>query len=327
MSVKSALRKMGRAFRAKDEAAFDDAIEELEEGLDKGKGRDEEEPETIEVHNHIPDGFSRDTSIGEVPPKEGSEKTFDEAPPWFEEHKKATDAFMKKMSDDIAALSRDRRGRDEEIIEDPDDPELDAEEENLEMTDRGRRNQDEPAERQEMAERIKEKEKERPNNDEANKEILGELEFEAPPGTGDRARKARDSRYLEEAFQEAVSKAELLAPGIRLPTFDKAASPTRTAKAIFALRRTALDLAYNKPETRGVIDSAMSGRALDTKRMKPSHARVLFSTVAGVIGSDNNRRATDRSTGQGAQRHDAPAGLQSVADINKRNREHYAARH
>lgn len=324
MSVKSAFRKLGRAFKAQDAGAFDDAIEELEEGLEKDRGHDEE-PETIEVHNHIPD--ARDTTMGELPPLNGGEKAFDEAPPWFAEHKKATDAMLEQMSKDIKLL-KDRRGRDngEEIIGElePEEPEMDAEEENLEMADR-RRSRDEPSEREEMAERIRENGGDRRgrNDDEANREILGELEFEAPPGTGDRARKARDSRYLDEAFQDTVSKAEVLAPGIRLPTFDKAAPPVRTAKTLFALRRTALDLAYNKPETRGIIDGAMSGRALDTKQMRPGQARVLFNTVASVVGSDNNRRATD--SGGVIQRRsiDAPAGLQSTADINKRNREFY----
>lgn len=332
MSVKSALRKMTRAFKAKDESAFDDAIEELEEGLEgDGKGRDnEEDPETIEVHNHIPDGLfgrdNRDTALGEVPPREGGEKAFDEAPPWFEEHKKATDAMFKKMADSIEELrnGEDRRGRDneEEVFE---DVSLEDDEGNLEMSDR--RGRDEPSEREEMAERIRENGGSKDRRDEANREILGELEFEAPPGTGDRARKARDSRYLAEAFQDTVSKAELLAPGIRLPTYDKAASPVRTVKAINRLRQTALDLAYGKPETRGVIEGALSGRALDTKRMRMGHTRMLFSTVAGVIGSSNNQRATDRGNNQSTHRNDQVAGIQSVADINKRNREHYAPRH
>ena len=37
--------------------------------------------------------------------------------------------------------------------------------------------------------------------------ILGELEYEAPPGTGDKARAAKDSAYLEDSFQDAVAKA------------------------------------------------------------------------------------------------------------------------
>jgi len=313
--------RMSRAFATKDEKAFEDAMDALEENLEKTG--DEEEPDTIEVHNHIPDSM-RDT-MGEMPTKEATGPQFDrrgrdaeeeEAPPWAKKMQEANDARFKSMSDSIENLLKGKKGsEDRHHDEEPD--------ENLEM-DR-RRNTDEPSEREEMAERIRENSKDR-NRDEANKEILGELEFEAPPGTGDRARRAKDSAYLEDAFQDTISKAEVLAPGITVPTFDKKASPVKTFRAIDTLRKTALDLAYNKADTRGVIDQAMSGRTLDSKVMSFGARRVLFNAAASQVGGDNNRRATDHTitTNNGGHR---PAGvIQSIADINKVNREKFARR-
>lgn len=331
-TFKSAIRSLGRAFRAKDEAGFDEALGELEESVEDMHDAGEEDPDTIEVHNHLPDGFMRDTAIGELPEKGGSVSSpaFDgeEAPPWFKKHEEATDKRFKSMADSIASLKGDRRRNndetpeEEEIIEGQEDS---SEDPNMGM-DR-RRNTDEPSEREEMAERMRENGADRRNSDEANKAILGELEFEAPPGTGDKAKKARDSKYLEEAFQDTVSKAEVLAPGYTVPTFDAKAPPVKTFRAIDRLRRSTLDLAYNKPETRGVIDQALSGRTFDSKRISFGHARVLFNVVAGAAAASNNSRATD--TRQGAAdnngaTHRVAGSVQSLADINKRNAEVYA---
>jgi hypothetical protein len=348
MSLKSALRKMSRAFATKDERAFDEAMEEFENKLEK----DESPEEAIEIHNHIP---GQHDSMGELPSKEFnvSSPAFDgdEAPPWFKKHEEATDARFKKMNDSFEDFikgkkkegeeaedrQRDRRDGPTEGGEHPSWPGgefpsggirgdrhgKDESEEEREEGERGEDRRDNEEENLEMdRQRDRSRDRGRANNDEANKEILGELEFEAPPGTGDRAMKAKDSKYLEEAFQDAVAKAEVLAPGLRLPTFDRAAKPSRTLNDIVKLRRTALDLAYNQPATRGIIDQAMSGRTMDSKRMSLSSARVLFNSVASAVASSNNSRATDRGyEGGGVRTNTNGARIQTLADINKVNRE------
>lgn len=320
MSVKTALRKLSRAFAAKDADSFDEALGELEEKMEDAEPKD---PDTIEVHNHIPDGAHFDTALGEMPPRTGgdrrsrdeSEEGGDE-PPWFKKHREANDATLKKMNDSIENLMKgkekepgeegeDSRPRDEDPSEELSPGETDP---NLEM------------------DRLWDRRDRHAPNDEANKEILGELEFEAPPGTGDRARRAKDSVLLEDAFQDALAKAEVIAPGIRLPAFDAKLAPAKTVGKLVQLRRTALDLAYNQPATRGVIEQAIGGRTLDSKRMSIGAARVLFNAVAGQVGQGNNQRATDRSgtfePGGGART--SGAAIQSLADINRVNRERSA---
>jgi uncharacterized protein len=331
---KRALRGLSRAFAAKDERAFDEALGELEETAEDAEeeGEGEEEPETVEIHNHIPD--SRDTALGELPGMDRGRSANDgEMPPWFKEHKESTDRQFKAMRDSLEELRGERGGEDRRDRHNDDLGEGEAEEENLEMED-GRRNNDEPSERQEMGERIREnertggpKDRRTRNDDESNKEILGELEFEAPPGTGDRARRARDSAFLDESFQEVVSRAEVIAPGVSLPTFDSKASPVRTMRAIDKLRRTTLDLAYGQAGTRGLIDSALSGRTFDSKRLSISNARVLFNVVADRVGSTNNNRATDRRAGSAPRNDGQLAGVQSLADMNKRNNDFWKGKH
>jgi uncharacterized protein len=335
-SLRRALRGLSRAFEAKDHKAFDEAVGELEEMAEDVEGGEEDprDPDTVEIHNHIPD--SRDTALGELPGKDPARTgTGDgEMPPWFKEHKEQTDKQFKAMRDSIAELrGEDRRDR-RDGEEDPMEGDESAAENNLEMEDS--RHRDEPSEREEMGERIRENERtggpkdrrDRRNDDEANKEILGELEYEAPPGTGDRARRARDSAYLEDSFQEVVSRAEVIAPGIALPTFDAKSSPVKTMRAIDKLRRTTLDLAYVEPATRGLIDTALSNRTFDSKKMSISNARVLFNVVADRVGSTNNSRATDRRSG-GAERQNQGqvAGVQSLAQINTRNQDFWKGKH
>lgn len=300
MSMKSALRKLQRAFSAKDATAFDDAMEELETKADSQDA--EKEPDTIEVHNHIP-GPGNNDGIGELPPKDPAKTDTrdDEQPEWFKNFSKDCMDRFKSMDDKFEAFGKKKD--DDVVAAKNDDPaDLDP---NLEMDRKGGRDA---------------------KDDEANKSILGELEFEAPPGTAvDKAYKAKDSAYLEDSFQDAVSKAEILAPGIRVPTFDRAAAPVKTAKALFGLRKTALDLAYAKPETRGMIDSALGGRTFDSKAMPNGSARVLFNAVAAQAARDNNERSTDTrgvrpASGGG---HAVGGKLTSLASINERNKEKY----
>lgn len=319
MSVKSALRKMQRAFAAKDLASFDDAMEELEDKV--GDEAEKKEPDAIEIHNHIPNNDAAgdpdrnaieihnhipgQDAIGEVPPmdKDEFDTRDDEQPEWLKKFSKDCMDRFKSIDDKFEAMGK----KDPDDAEDDVDPEMMGSKEdegNLEMD--ARRGKD-------------------AKDDEANKKILGELEFEAPPGTNDKARKAKDSMYLEDSFQDAVSKAEILAPGIRIPAFDKASAPIKTAKVLFGLRRTALDLAYSKPETRGTIDAAMGGHTFDSKALPNSSVRVLFNAVASQVARDNNARSTTDSHGAHTVTNGQVAGkLTSLAGINERNRERFA---
>lgn len=353
-SFKTIVRRLGRAFEAKDSRAFDEALEDLEEHAEESK--DESSEEGIEIHNHMPGNHD---TIGEMPPAGGSVSSpaFDnEPPPWA----KKMQEDMKSCMDSVEGLKKwaEEEGREPEHSEDRrhddrrhddrrhddrrhddrrhddrrdgglenlgehaehSEDRRDEEDPNLEMD---RRHGDRHRDRRHDDRRHDDR-RDRRMDDEANKEILGELEFEAPPGTGETIT-AKDSAFLEEPFQEVVSKAEALAPGIRLPTFDRRDRPVKTLRAMDSLRRTALDLAYNKAETRGAIDQAMSGRTMDSKRMSVASTRVLFNAVASAVESSNNRRATDHSVQTSNGRNNSGARIQSLSDINKANREKYA---
>src|SRR5262249_47744554 len=157
------------------------------------------------------------------------EVTGDDLPPAFKEHMKQTDAKFRTLNAAMSELGAglkkffEQEGQEPEHAGDDEEEMVVGDDEEEVVTDA-------------LPSGVPSK------ND--TKEILGELEFEAPVGTGDCARRAKDSVYLGDSFQDTLAKAEVLAPGIALPTFDVKAAPKRTLDSIIKLRKTALDLAY-----------------------------------------------------------------------------------
>jgi len=149
-----------------------------------------------------------------------------------------------------------------------------------------------------------------------DKETEGQLEEEAPVGTGDRARKATDSAYLADSYRDTIALAEIIAPGIKVPTFDHKAAPKVSFKNICGLRRQALDLAFVQPATRSLVEEVMGGKQLDTKKMSCDAIRTIFKAVGAMKKAIN----TDATRGQDHMGHSQEirtSRIQSVADIGK----------
>lgn len=159
-------------------------------------------------------------------------------------------------------------------------------------------------------------------NDKSKDEMIeGTLQMEAPPGTNDAA-KAKDSSFLADAYQDTVAIAEILAPGMSVPTFDRNAAPKKTLDTISKVRGDALELAYNlSPITRGFIDQ-IHGRRLDLAKMTHDSIRTLFKSVGAMAKQANN--------GHSNARHDTRSdnkkkgGIRTLADLNRANTEFYA---
>lgn len=238
--------------------------------------------------------------------KEAEDKARDEAEKEAEEKKKAEDAARDKARD--AAEEHGKRldtleEGHKKILEKLDD--LSAK-----VGDRARDEEEEERKR-------KEKEAaDKARDDEAEEEMAEE----APAGTGDKARKARDSAFLEDSFQDTVALAEILAPGIAIPTFDRAAAPIKSLDQLCGLRRKALDLAYVQAETRNMIDEVLAGKEFNLKEMKCNRVRDLFRAVGAMKRKANNTsapRGWARDTGE-------KTTPRTLADINKMNRERFA---
>lgn len=121
-----------------------------------------------------------------------------------------------------------------------------------------------------------------------------ELELEAPAGTqGDALRRAHDSALLEDSWADTMSRAEIIMPGVRLPTFDRAAKPMATVDQLCAFRARVLDGAYAaRPEVRELIDEVTAGRWRDAKSYGCARCRDTFISVATTLRRINNSSRT-----------------------------------
>lgn len=156
----------------------------------------------------------------------------------------------------------------------------------------------------------------------ADEEIEGNLKEEAPAGaTGDAIKtaiKTGDSAFMADSFQDTVAAAEILVPGIRVPTFDRKMGPKDTFDAMCSLRRNALDLAYATPEGRALIVDLTKDH--DFMKMSCADVRTVFKGAAKVKKSIN-ARAGDRT--QIADPSKKPIGIKSLADLNAAHAKHY----
>ncbi len=153
-----------------------------------------------------------------------------------------------------------------------------------------------------------------PDEDEVMDELPEELREEAS--------KTKDSAHFADTFQDTVALAEILVPGMRHPTFDKAAAKKDTFKTIHDLRCKALDLAYASPATKALLDELLRGKTLDSKKLTFDGARNLFRSAATMKRAQNNlgtnKQVSVKDTGKGPQK------VTSIAELNQRNAKRYA---
>ena len=126
------------------------------------------------------------------------------------------------------------------------------------------------------------------------KEIKDALADEAPAGEEEKAKTAKDSSYLVESFQTTKSKAEIIAPGIHLPAFDKAADPKVTFNSICGLRRKAIQSAARDADSLAMILKLSGGKAFDSAKMDGmscGRIKVLFDSLAEMKRLANNAAA------------------------------------
>jgi len=162
-------------------------------------------------------------------------------------------------------------------------------------------------------------------NDEETKK---DLEEEAPPGTTkDAAAKATDSALLSDSFQETLSLAEILVPGIQVPTYDRAAKPKVTIDAMCALRKKALEVTYATADGRAMVDSVLGGAApLNLATMSCRDQRALFRAVGGLRKTLNSKDAhRPNVTDLRPNSQDIKGPIKSIADLNEFNRKRYPA--
>jgi hypothetical protein len=153
---------------------------------------------------------------------------------------------------------------------------------------------------------------------EEEKKTEDAMEEEAPEGTGDKARKSKDSAYLEESVQATISGCEIIAPGLHYPTFDSATPRRKTLDTICALRRRALGVFASTMDGAGTVAALRGGKVLTQDgltKMTCDDVRTIFRGAVAAKGRSNSEPERISAT----RTHDAKPTL-TLADLNKRNR-------
>lgn len=120
----------------------------------------------------------------------------------------------------------------------------------------------------------------------------GTMDSDGDDKEGDK-KPTNDSASLRAEFQDAKSRAEILAPGVSLPTFDAKADGKKTADSLCVLRRRALKAALTNDNADMV--RAITGDA-DVSKMDCAAAKMAFHAASELVKQKNKgvaRKTTD----------------------------------
>jgi hypothetical protein len=139
---------------------------------------------------------------------------------------------------------------------------------------------------------------------------------ENPDASNPAPAKTGDSAQLRDEFRDAMSRAEILAPGVKLPTFDAKAEPKKTNDAICVLRRRALRAALDG-DNADVVKTVTGGA--DVSEMTCDSAKVVFNAASELVKQVNKSPVAGQRV---APTNDANA----FENINERNRKFWEQR-
>lgn len=133
-----------------------------------------------------------------------------------------------------------------------------------------------------------------------------------------------DSAALATSYQELVSQAEILVPGIRVPTMDSAAPRARTIDGMCQIRRRTLS-AVSMTNDGAALLTQVAGADLDIDKASCVEIATVFRAAAVAKGLQNNRQSTgdaNRAPDNGGDKpiHKTP----SLAEINAANAAYWA---
>jgi hypothetical protein len=107
----------------------------------------------------------------------------------------------------------------------------------------------------------------------------------------DEKKGAMDSAPLRADFQDVISRAEILAPGIKLPVFDAKAKRKMTVDAMCALRVSALEKAYHSNTNKIHVVAVLGAKKPDFKGMTCDTATMIFRAASELAKAANNKGA------------------------------------
>lgn len=127
--------------------------------------------------------------------------------------------------------------------------------------------------------------------------------------------------YTGDAAASIPSRAEILAPGIKLPTMDAKATTKDRALALCKCQRRALDTAYKTEAGKAAIDAILGNKTHDFAKLAAPLVHSTFMAASELVKAANNAGARAQvSTRDFGRRPPTPA------ELNEINRKAWAAR-
>jgi len=172
-----------------------------------------------------------------------------------------------------------------------------------------------------------------PTPERLGEDMVGETDLPGLEGlkqggsTGDRRRfrdrfaRTHDSADAEDLWQGTMAAAEILQPGVKVPTFDARLSLESTARRLCAFRRRVLDHALSDENTKAIIHDSIG--TIDTKTLTCDSVKMAFNAAAAQVKLLNNRgtvRSTVTRDGQPPVRRGPP----SIAEMNANARDFWS---
>jgi hypothetical protein len=111
----------------------------------------------------------------------------------------------------------------------------------------------------------------------------------------DEKKSTSDSASFRDEFQDAKARAEILAPGVKLPTYDAKADSKKTADSICVLRRRALKAALTNDNASLV--RIITGDA-DVSKMDCAAAKMAFHAASELVKQKNKTAKTATTDAQ-----------------------------
>ncbi len=105
----------------------------------------------------------------------------------------------------------------------------------------------------------------------------------------DDKKSTKDSASFKDEFQDAKARAEILAPGVKLPTFDAKADGKKTSDAICVLRRRALRAGLEN--SNADLVRAITGDA-DVSKITCDAAKMAFHAASELVKQKNKQVKT-----------------------------------
>ena len=140
--------------------------------------------------------------------------------------------------------------------------------------------------------------------------------------------RVKDSAALQSQFTEALSKAEIIAPGsgIRFPTFDSKVAATVTLDSLCKFRKKVLTAAMQREDAAPIIEAILGGRAAKFEGMTCDSTNIVFNGAAEVLRKRRGSATATQLTPENVYARVNSGMVKTVADMNERNRKFYSGK-